>query len=125
MAAARDGADQTVVLSPASPWVMVNPATGGRVGPVVHLPDTGRCPVDTRVQLVGSPDEPDAFLLGSNAPVYGDFFLAASSEQRVRMHGPAGRSVKQQIALASTAVQNGLWAGWRDTATDDIVIRRL
>jgi hypothetical protein len=117
----------------------VDPVTGARVGAVVHVPDSGRCPADTRVALVGGVAEPDSYLVGSLAPALQDFFVATSSASGriVRVHElhagqinwsstvARGSSFKQQIMLATERRLNGLWSGWRDSDSGEMVIRHL
>ena len=115
----------------------VDPATGARAGEVIHLPDSGRCPADTRVALVGSPDRPERIATGLSTS---DFFIATSSvsgrtvrvyeinrEDKIAWRSivAAGSSFKQQIALATTPRLDGLWAAWRDSDSDKVVVRRL
>jgi hypothetical protein len=119
---------------------LVDSGTGARVGAITHLPDSGRCPADTRVALVGSPDEPNRYLLGTRQPGYSDFFVASSSAsgRTVRVYEithtgkiswtstvAGGSSSKQQVGLASTPRLAGLWAGWRDSDSGGVMVRHL
>jgi hypothetical protein len=107
-------------------------ANGTRVGDVLALPDSGRCPATTRVAVA-------SFLLTVRRAPDGKpyFYVAASSVdgRRVRVYDIAdskivavqtvatGSSFKQQIAIA-TDTGNHVWVGWRDSQTGELVFRR-
>jgi hypothetical protein len=112
----------------------VDPYTsnGGRIGGVVTLPDTGRCPADTRVALASFRD------IRRDSPAGEPYFYAAASSANglsVRVYViaqgrvvavqtvAAGPSFKQQIAIA-TGPSGRVWVGWRDSGTGDLVFRR-
>ena len=121
----------------ASPGVYlarVDPYTsnGARIGDVVALRDTGRCPADTRVALASFRDIP------RDSPGGEPYFYTAASSadgQHVRVYVVAqgmviavqtvagGPSIKQQIAIA-TGPSGRIWVGWRDSGTGDLVFRR-
>jgi hypothetical protein len=138
LAAAGDG-PVMVAWCDASTGVFVagvDPATGARLGGVLHLPQTGRCPADTRIALGSSRTLPTEH-----------FFVAASDAagQRVRVYDIAagtirgtatvagGSSFKQQIALAFAphsvhgyrgGYWGGEWVGWYDSGSGALVFRR-
>jgi hypothetical protein len=117
-----------VLLARVDPYT----SNGTRIGGVVALPDTGRCPADTRVALASFRDIP------RDSP-HGDpyFYAAASSAngRTVRVYVIAegrivavqrlagGPSFKQQIAIA-TGPKGRVWVGWRDSDTGSLVFRR-
>ncbi len=102
-----------------------DPATGSRAGRVIHLRDTGRCPADTRVALTTFGRQTE----------YVSIAASSASGRRVRVfwirHGAvaktftiaAGPSFKQEIAQTANRTTRSFWAGWRDSATDRIVLR--
>lgn len=106
--------------------------TGARIGDVAALPDTGRCPADTRVALASFPDVPRK---ENDGEPY--FYTAASSAngRSVRVFVLAegrvvavqkvagGASFKQQIAIA-TGRHGRVWVGWRDSDTGALMFRR-
>jgi hypothetical protein len=110
----------------------VDPATGARIGDVVALADTGRCPADTRVAIASFRDVRRED--GSGQPY---FYVAASSASgsTVRVYAIAGgkavgaltaskgSSFKQEIAVAA-APHGRVWVGWRDSDSGDLVFRR-
>ena len=93
----------------------VNPDTGARSGPVVHLPGTGRCPADTRVAL-------STFGIRTQ---YVQIAASSADGRRVRvfqLKGPTitgvttiagGSSFKQQITLSNSTQLRTYWAAWR------------
>jgi hypothetical protein len=112
----------------------VDPYTtnGARIGDVVALPDTGRCPADTRVALASFRD------ITRDSPGGEPYFYAAASSangRSVRVYVIAqsrvvavktvagGPSFKQRIAIA-TGPSGRVWVGWRDSDTGDLVFRR-
>jgi len=105
---------------------------GARIGEVVALPDTGRCPANTRVALASFRD------IARDSPGGDPYFYAAASSangRSVRVYVIAegkvvavqtlatGPSFKQQIAIA-TGPKGRVWVGWRDSDTGDLVFRR-
>lgn len=112
----------------------VDPYTsnGARIGEVLALPDTGRCPADTRVALASFRDIP------RDSPGGEPYFYTAASSangRSVRVHViaqgrvvavqtvAAGPSFKQQIAIA-TGPRGRVWVAWRDSDSGDLVFRR-
>jgi hypothetical protein len=110
----------------------VDPYTAARAGDVVALPDTGRCPADTRVALASFRD------IHRDSPAGEPYFYTAASSangRTVRVYVIAegrvvavqtvatGPSFKQQIAIA-TGPKGRVWVGWRDSGTGDLVFRR-
>jgi len=122
------GASTGVFLARVDPYT----SNGARIGDVVALPDTGRCPADTRVALASFRDIPRGSPAGEPY-----FYTAASSAngRTVRVYViaqgkvvsvqkvAAGPSFKQQIAIA-TGPKGRVWVGWRDSDTGDLVFRR-
>jgi hypothetical protein len=114
----------------------VDGSNGARIGDVVLLHDTGRCPADTRVALAsfGTTYYSSPRLSPAGEPY---FYTAASSAngRTVRVYViaqgrvvavqtvAAGPSFKQQIAIA-TGPKGRIWVGWRDSDTGDLVFRR-
>ncbi len=122
--AARTG----VFLARVDPYT----SNGARIGGVLALPDTGRCPADTRVALASFRDIP------RDSPAGEPYFYTAASSangRAVRVYViaqgrvaavktvAAGPSFKQQIAIA-TGPKGRVWVGWRDSGTGDLVFRR-
>jgi Carboxypeptidase regulatory-like domain len=123
------GASTGVFVARVDPFT----SNGTRVGDVLRLPDSGRCPASTRVALAGFPlsavDTPDGWPY---------FFVAASSVdgRRVRVYDIAhskivavhtvasGPSFKQQIAIATADGGGYVWVGWKDSHTGNLVFRR-
>jgi hypothetical protein len=103
----------------------VDPATGARTGRVIHLPDTGRCPADTRVALT---------TLGIQTE-YVSIAASSASGRRVRVFWirrgaivrtftiAGGSSFKQEIAQTGNRSSRSFWAAWRDSDSDRIVLR--
>jgi hypothetical protein len=122
------GASTGVFLARVDPYT----SNGARIGGVVALRDTGRCPADTRVALVSFRDIP------RDSPGGEPYFYTAASSangRRVRVYVIAqgrvvavqtlagGPSIKQQIAIAA-GPSGRVWVGWRDSDTGDLVFRR-
>ncbi|MCW2955049.1 MAG: hypothetical protein JWQ48_4219 [Conexibacter sp.] len=125
----------------------VDPAGGTRIGAPLLLPQTGRCPADTRVALAAPRyANPFKHVLGDpHAYVWDSFLVAASDDsgRRVRLFqvtrdtrdfsrynlwtGPTvstGQSFKQQIALAlAPQYDGGIWLGWYDSDSGGLVFR--
>jgi hypothetical protein len=110
----------------------VDTATGARVGDAVHLPDTGRCPADTRVAIASFPlvprdehsGEPYFYVAASSADGRTVRVYVIAAGQIVAVQKVAGgSSFKQQIAIAA-APRGGVWVAWRDSESDDLVVRR-
>ena len=117
----------------------VDTTTGARVGDVVPIVGSGRCPADTRVALAAFPNA------SSFDPTTVFYAVSSASGRRVIVAGfdlqtraldafdppSSGSSFKQQIALAAAPVLNrslltgGMWVGWRDSESDALVLRRV
>ena len=119
----------------------VDPTSGARVGHVLHLSRTGRCPADTRVALDSSLTwATEHFLLaasdadGRTVRVYDIApYEIASGTIRRTFTVAGGRSFKQQIALAFAThsvrgyrggYRGGVWVGWYDSGSEALVFRR-
>ncbi len=119
----------------------VDPASGARVGRVLHLSRTGRCPADTRVALGSSVTlrTEHLFLAASDADgrtvrVYdiAPYDIASGTIRRT-FTVAGGSSFKQQIALAFAphavrgyrgGYRGGVWVGWYDSGSGALVFRR-
>jgi hypothetical protein len=122
------GASTGVFVARVDPYT----SNGTRIGDVVPLSDTGRCPADTRVALASFRDIP------RDSPAGDPYFYTAASSasgRAVRVYVIAqgrvvavqtvatGSSFKQQIAIA-TGPKGRVWVGWRDSDTGNLVFRR-
>lgn len=110
----------------------VDPGTGARIGDVLPLPDSGRCPADTRVALSTNRDgvrlgEPHFFAAVSSASGTKVRFYDITPGKVVSATTLAGgTSFKQQIAIANAADSGfgSVWAAWRDSDSGALVFRR-